>query len=194
MRHLTLSLAVLAALIGCESKEEPKHASGTPGTMTASGGGDSKATETSAVAKHPWGSFKKGSFTKMKTVNDMGGNKTEMMMTYTLKEVTPDEAIVETEMVMANLPAQKQEMKMPLKAHETKTTADGPKPKTGTEEIEVAGKKMKCKWTEMETDAAGSKMVTKTYTCEEVPGFTVKSVTKSPTMTSTMEVVEYSAK
>jgi len=194
MRHIVLGMAVLAVLMGCEGKEEPKGAGGTSGTGSSTPGADSKSGGTSAVAKHPWGSFKKGSFTKMKSVTEMSGNKTELTMTYTLKDLTPDEAIVETEMVMANMAPQKNQQKIPLKAPEAKHTADGPKPKTGTEEIEVAGKKMKCQWSETETDAGGAKTVTKVYTCEEVPGFTVKTVTKNPSMTSTMEVVEFSAK
>jgi hypothetical protein len=197
MRHFALAAAVIVALAGCDNKEASKAPAGG-GAATGGTTEPAKEPAKAAVAKHPWGSFKKGSFTKMKTVTEMDiagtKNKSELTMTYTLKDLTADEAVVETEMVMANVPPQKSEMKMPLKAPEGKATGDAPKPKTGTEEIEVAGKKLKCNWTEMETDAGGTKTVTKVYTNEDVPGFTVKSVSKSPTMTSTMEVVEFSSK
>lgn len=189
MRLTTLSVLAFAALASCDSKEEGAK------SPAATGDRDPAAAK---VAKHPWASFKKGSFAKMKSVSEMeiAGNKTktEMTLTYTLKDVTADEAILETETIMANVPPHKQEMKMPLKSPEGKSAAEAPKLKTGTEEIEVGGKKLKCTWTETETEASGAKMVTKVYTNEEVPGFTVKTITKNPTMTATMELVEWSAK
>jgi hypothetical protein len=193
MRHCALAVALIGVLVGCDKKEESHPVGHTP-----LGGTEAKEPAKAAASKHPWGSFKKGSFAKMKSVTEMDlagtKNRTEMTLTYTLKDLTADEAIVETEMIMANVPPQKSEMKMPLKGPEGKATGDAPKPKTGTEDIDVAGRKIKCNWTETETDAGGTKTVIKVYTNEEVPGFTVKTVSKSPTMTSTMEVVEFSSK
>jgi len=194
MRHYALAVAGIVALIGCDPKEAPKAGGGAP----AGGAPEAREPAKAAAPKHPWGSFKKGSFARMKSVTEMDlagtRNRTEMTLTYTLKDLTADEAIVETEMVMANVPPQKSEMKMPLKAPDGKAAGDAPKSKSGTEEIDVAGKKMKCAWTETETDAGGTKTLTKVYTNEDVPGFTVKTVSKSPTMTSTMDVVEFGSK
>jgi len=202
MRHFVLAVAVSVALIGCDSKPEggaskPPAEGGKAGEMAKPEEGG-KAAEGSKVAKHPWGSFKKGSFVKSKTSNEMevGGNKmkTESTTTQTLKDLTADEAVVETEMVIANVPPTKTEIKMPLKAPEGARVGDAPKPKTGSEEIEVAGKKMNCEWTETETDINGAKTVTRVYTNHDIPGFTAKMTVKSPTMSLTQEVVEFSSK
>jgi hypothetical protein len=187
MREFLMSLAVCAALAGCDNASSPSAVPKDGGT---------KATEPAkAAAKHPWGSFKKGSFVKTKSLMEMTSPamKSETTTTTTLKDLTADEAVLEVETVMPNIPPSKMEQKFPLKAPEGKA-ADGPKPKTGSEEIEVAGKKLKCDWTETESEANGVKSVTRVYTNQEIPGFTAKMVLKNPTMTMTTEVVEYGSK
>jgi hypothetical protein len=194
MREILLSLAVCVALAGCDNNGSSTSSAPKDGAARTDGG--TKAAEpVKAAAKHPWGSFKKGSFVKTKTVMDMTSPamKTETTTTTTLKDLTADEAVLEMETAMPNLPPTKMEQKFPLKAPEGKA-ADGPKPKTGSEEIEVAGKKMKCDWTETESEANGVKSVTRVYTNQDIPGFTAKMVMKNASMTMTTEVVEYSAK
>ncbi len=203
MRQLVLAVAVSFVLFGCDNKSEsgskPPTDGGKSGEVTSKPAEGAKPAEGSKVAKHPWGSFKKGSFVKTKTVTEMevAGNKTksETTSTQTLKDLTADEAIIESEMVMANVPNPiKSEAKIPLKAPEGAKVGDAPKPKTGSEEIEVAGKKMKCDWTETETEINGAKTVTRVYTNHDIPGFTAKMTVKSPTMAMTQEVVEYASK
>ena len=199
MRDFLLSVAACVALAGCDGKTESVSSA-----RPAESGG---AASTSAVAakaepgkssapRHMWGSFKKGSSVKLKTVSDTAGTKSEMTMTHTLVDLTADEAVVETEMAMTGF-TNKSTNKFPLKAPEGGKAVDGPKPKTGTEEIEVAGKKLKCTWTEIETEASGIKTVAKSWMCEDIPGHLVKSVSKSTgaaTMSSTTELVEYAVK
>lgn len=201
MREFLIAVAVCVALVGCDNKPEgaAKPGEGTkPGEVAKPGEAAKPAEGAKAAAKHPWGSFKKGSFVKMKMVSEMevAGNKmkTETTTTQTLKDLTADEAVIENEMVMANVPPQKSEIKIPLKAPEGGKAADGPKPKTGSEEIEVAGKKLKCDWTETETEVNGAKTVTRVYTNHDIPGFTAKMTSKSPTMNMTQEVVEFASK
>ncbi|HVE43210.1 MAG TPA: hypothetical protein VNM14_25265 [Planctomycetota bacterium] len=202
MRQLVLAVAVSFVLFGCDNKSEsgskPPADGGKSGEVANKPAESGKPAEGAKVAKHPWGSFKKGSFVKSKTTNEMevGGNKmkTESTTTQTLKDLTADEAIIETEMVIANVPPTKTEMKLPLKAPEGTKVGDAPKPKTGSEEIEVAGKKMKCDWTETETEINGAKTVTRVYQNHDIPGFTAKMTVKSPTMSMTQEVVEYASK
>lgn len=195
MRETLLAVAVCVALVGCDNKP----AAGGGGTTSTAGGTKDAGTKDSgtkaAVAKHPWGSFKKGSFVKTKSLMEMTSPamKTETTTTQTLKDLTADDAVIETETVITGVPPQKSEMKLPLKGPEGKA-ADGPKPKTGSEEIQVAGKKMKCDWTETESEANGVKSVTRVYTNQDIPGFTAKMVMKNPTMTMTTEVVEFSSK
>ena len=196
MRQFLFAVAVCASLAACDNKSgSPASPDGAARTDVGAKAPDQPAK---SVAKHPWGSFKKGSFVKMKSVTEMevGGNKmkTETTTTQTLKDLTADEAVIESEMVMANIPPQKSELKLPLKAPEGGKAADGPKPKEGSEEIEVAGKKMKCKWIETETEINGAKTVTRIYTNDEIPGHTAKMTSKSPTMNMVQEVVEFGAK
>jgi hypothetical protein len=199
MRDILLSVVVCAALAGCDGKTE------TTSSVKPTGSGDTASTSAvaaktetpkSSAPKHLWGSFKKGSSAKLKTVTDTAGTKSEMTMTHTLVDLTADEAVVETEMAMTGF-TNKSTNKFPLKAPEGGKAVDGPKPKTGSEEIEVAGKKLKCTWTEIETETAGIKTTAKSWMCEDVPGHLVKSVSKSTgaaTMSSTTELVEYAVK
>jgi hypothetical protein len=194
MRQFVLAVAVCMALIGCDNK--PEGAGGAP--EGAKPGEAGKAAEGAKVSKHPWGSFKKGSFvkSKMTTQMEVSGSKvnSETTTTETLKDLTADDAIVETERVAANQPATKTDVPHPLRSPDGAKVGDGPKPRTGSEEIEVAGKKMKCDWTETETDINGAKTVTRVYRNEDIPGFTAKMTMKSPTMSVTQEVLEFSAK
>ena len=195
MREFLLSLAVCAALVGCDNKPEAPKGGGTADSGKPADAGKTAEPAKAAAAKHPWGSFKKGSFVKTKAVMTMETPKmtTETSTTQTLKDLTADEAVVEMETVIPNVPPQKNEMKIPLKAPEGKA-ADGPKPKTGSEDLEVAGKKLKCTWTETESEANGVKSVTKVWMCDDIPGHMAKMVMKSPTMTMTTEVVGFEAK
>jgi len=151
------------------------------------------------MAKHPWGAFKPGSFTKMKSLIEMtiGGNpmKCETTITYVLKAISEEECLVEIETTASDVPPQKSDLKIPLQLPEA-DESESPKPRTrsGTEEIVVAGKKLKCEWSETETEANGVKSVTKVYTHASVPGGIVKSLMKNGTMTSTIEVLEFSSK
>jgi hypothetical protein len=199
MRDILLSVVACVALAGCDGKTE------STSTTKPSGSGESAGTSAvaaktepakSSAPKHLWGSFKKGSSAKLKTVTDTAGTKSEMTMTHVLVDLTADEAVVETEMAMTGF-TNKSTNKFPLKAPEGGKAVDGPKPKTGSEEIEVAGKKLKCTWTEIETENAGIKTTAKSWMCEDVPGHLVKSVSKSSgaaTMSSTTELVEYVVK
>ena len=197
MRAILLSVAVCVALAGCDSKTE-SPAAGTPSVANNAAVAAAPKSEPakSSAPKHMWGSFKKGSFAKLKTVSDTAGTKSEMTMTHTLVDLTADEAVVETEMAMTGF-SNKSTNKFPLKAPEGGKAVDGPKPKTGSEEIEVAGRKLKCTWTEIETETSGIKTTAKSWMCEDVPGHLVKSVSKSTgaaTMSSTTELVEYAVK
>jgi hypothetical protein len=155
-----------------------------------------KALDRAAI-KHPWASFKPGSYSKMRIVSDMtvAGNamKTEMSVTYTLLQSTAEECVVETEFVMANVPSQKNQIKIALGVPQA-APVEPPQQKKGTEELTVGGKKLTCKWVEMDSTAAGMTTTVKIWTHESVPGYTVKTLTKNPNLTSVMEVVEFSSK
>ncbi len=141
-----------------------------------------------------WSKGKAGSFVSSKMVSDFGGNKSEMEMTTTLKEISADKAVVETKTSMVvggnkmDLPAQSRDVPAKIKKVEGK---EGEKPKEGDEEIEVAGKKLKCHWVETTTDANGNKTTAKVWTTKEIPGGMAKmeSTTEGAQKGSTSMVV-----
>jgi hypothetical protein len=196
MRHLVLALVACTAFAGCD------NGSSSAKSGEAAGGGLPAKSETgksepakASAPKHPWGSFKPGSYAKLKTVSvmEIAGNKTksETEMKQTLLEVTADEAIVEMEMSVAGT-VQKTKTTIPLKGPDGKAS-EGPKPRTGSEEIKVGGKSYACTWTEIESEAGGNKTVTRVWQSEDVPGHTVKSVSKtagSMSLEATTELVE----
>jgi len=191
MHDFLMAAAVSLALFGCDSPSAPavvaKPASGGEKTVS-----EPAEPAKPAAAKHPWGSFKKGSTVKIKKVSVTAGITTESTTTYTLIDLTADEAVVQEESAALGIPS-KTTSKIPLKAPEGGKAADGSKATTGTEEIEVAGKKLKCTWTEITVDST----VSKTWICEDVPGHVVKSTSKTSGFVSsstTLEVLEFSAK
>jgi hypothetical protein len=151
--------------------------------------GDAKPAQTAPAAgelvDNPlyknWAQFKPGSFTKMKFSQEMAGNKTESIVTQTLKELDAEKAVV---VIEAKMLMNGQENPMPpqtleVKAKVTKAEADminNPEGKKaeGEETLEVAGKKLKCKWLEIEQDNMGMKIKARTWLCDEVPGMNVQ--------------------
>ncbi len=134
-----------------------------------------------------WAKFKVGTSVTLKTESDMGGMNSQMETTMTLLELTPDKAVVETKMSMnaaghqMDMPARK--MDIPAKIEKPAPTLNGATPATepakvdakqSTEEIDVAGKKIKCKVVEATTVTNGMTTKSKSWTSEEVPGGLVK--------------------
>src|SRR5262245_52637992 len=97
MRRFLLVIPLFVAL-ACDSGKpgDGKTGDGKTGTGT----GDKKDT-TPAKAKHPYASFKAGSFAEYHTVSEteVAGNKskTEMDMKTTILDVTADKVTIETE-------------------------------------------------------------------------------------------------
>jgi hypothetical protein len=116
-----------------------------------------------------WASFKPGSWVKCRTEIDNGGNKMALPVetTFTLLEADDKQVVVE-ELTLNTLqpkdsPKQEKARKRTYKATRKQKDADV---KEGDEELEVAGKKLACHWTEVQS-AAGS---VKTWVSPDVPG------------------------
>ena len=93
-----------------------------------------------AEAKHPWASFKPGSYSKMKTTTMAGPSKTVTEMTQTLISVDANTAVVETETKVMGQ-SSKTRVNIPLKAAATPANAAQAKAPTPVNEtITVAGK------------------------------------------------------
>jgi hypothetical protein len=146
-----------------------------------------------------WASFKAGAMVKTEMTTAAGEMKTQIEQTQTLKEVTAEKAVVEFKMTMViagnktEMPAKN--MDIPAKVEKGKV---GPKPdaevKEGEEEIEVAGKKMKCKWTETKMKQGEMNITSKVWITTEIPGSMAKMESKTEgTVKSetSMKVVEF---
>lgn len=151
-----------------------KH--GDADSDSGTGGGDEKPTMELTTPADLWKGWGKGS--SLSYVSESSGMKVEMK--YVLLDHKEGESYVvrnETTM-MGN--TTKTVMKFNVKKPDGDGSGDkGPKVTElgkGEEELEVAGKKLKCKWVESETEANGAKTRSKVWTCEEIAnGGLVKS-------------------
>jgi len=117
-----------------------------------------------------WTSCKPGSWVKMKMEMASAGKKIESETTHKLLELKDDVAVVEItgkskvgEQEFA-LPTQKQEIKAKEPADKIKITSEG------DEEIEVAGKKLKCHWFEYSGKQGEKDSKGKAWMSKEIPG------------------------
>jgi hypothetical protein len=122
-----------------------------------------------------WSEWGIGSNTKYKMEMDQAGQKMEMETTMKLLEKAEGKVVVESSGKMKiggneiATPPQKQEIKAKEAADKFKID------KEGDEEIEVAGKKLKCHWVEMTQEAGGKKMTVKAWMSKDIPGGMAKS-------------------
>src|SRR5258708_19116389 len=86
-----------------------------------------------AADKHPWASFKPGSYAKLKTTSSTGPSKTVMEMTQTLISIDANSAVIETETKVMGQ-SSKNRTTMPLKASPAGTPTPGAKAQTPTSE------------------------------------------------------------
>ena len=187
-----LILALAVSLYGCGRASE---ASKDTAVSKPAGSSASKSSS-------PWGGFKVGSFVKTKTTvsTQMMGRTTDTSTetTTTLADLTADKAVLDIEAsVMGH--TTKTRTEVPLTGGSTTgsgATTGTQNPATGSETIVVAGKSLDCKTYEVDTDAGGNKVKTKTWISDQIPGFVVKSVattTGAMASTTTMEAVDFKA-
>jgi hypothetical protein len=150
-----------------------------------------------AAEKHPWASFKPGSYAKLKSTTTVGPSKTVTEMTQTLISIDANNAVVEIE-TKAMGHTSKTKVPMPLKAATPTNTVAAVKTAAPTNEtITVAGKALAAKCMDAETSANGMKSSTHSCMSDAVPGGLVRSTTKSTgamKMDSMTELVEFAAK
>jgi hypothetical protein len=153
-----------------------------------------------------WTQFKVGSFSQTRATNVIAGEKGETIVTVTLKELTPEKAIVEVKTVDAaagrkaaettrqvGFPAKIEKAKLRVEPKEKGKLPDGREVldiKQGAEELEVAGQKIKTNWTETKIKHESLIITEKTWTSDDIPDRTVKTVsTTEGEMDSKSEVV-----
>jgi hypothetical protein len=134
-----------------------------------------------------WAAFKPGSWVVYKYNPQQGFQKN------TLKSVNATEVVIETEISAdGKFPTKAAERKIPAKI-----AADlAPKNvKAGEEEIDVAGKPMKCRTRESEkTLSSGKKATIKVWATDEIPGMGAKVTTATDTGKFEMTATEWEKK
>lgn len=151
-----------------------------------------------------WAKHKPGTCITMTGSSEAMGNKTELEQTFTLKEVTPEKAVVELKATMTmmgnktEMPAQNIDIPAAASAA-TPTTPDpkAPDSKTTEEKVTVAGKEYDAKCITTHTDVNGMKTTATIWQSPEVPGMTLKMETKSEgqmTMATKMELTKVELK
>ncbi len=120
-----------------------------------------------------WANCKVGSWVTYKMTGGADAQKFDITVTEKLLELTPEKAVVETAMKMTSagksfdVPAQKQD----VKAKDDKgAMVLGEK----DEDVEVAGKKVKCRVLEYEAETGKDKIVGKAWMTKEIPGGAAK--------------------
>jgi hypothetical protein len=116
-----------------------------------------------------WSACKAGSWVTVKvTVTDKEGKKTESQHTTKLAELSPEKLTLEMSEVVGGKTKELGKKEFPSKV-EKKPEAPGER-KEGDEEIEVAGKKMKCHWEWFKGESKGETLEVKDWFNNEIPG------------------------
>jgi len=148
-----------------------------------------------------WKGQKAGAWVKYNVDTDAGTMKMASTMTFKLKEMTAEKAVIDSVTVM-EMGGKKVETPStrPVPARVKKgTNSEGAKyEKTGEgdEEIEVKGEKLACHWAEMKVEAKTGPSTIKIWTNDKIVGGAAKlimSFEKPQKMTMTMTAVDWKA-
>jgi hypothetical protein len=128
-----------------------------------------------------WSSCKIGSWVRNQMQMENRGQKFEIDSTTTLVEVMPDKVLIET--VTKGSPARKTEIKA-VEAQKGKTIVEK------DEEITVAGKTLRCRYYEMESEGTDKKkVIVKAWMSKEIPGGIAKSEVTSESLGSPIRTI-----
>lgn len=150
-----------------------------------------------ASPRSPWAGYKPGTFVKTKTVTivTVGAHKVETVteITQSIVGVRGDQAVIETTATMNGVPRPTR-TRSEVALNEAPPSPAGAARKSGAESLTVAGRPLRCEWTELETDMAGNRTTVRVWTSREMPGGVVKTVSRNGLMESTLEVVAFEVK
>ncbi len=137
-----------------------------------------------------WASCKAGSWVKVKRETTKAGSGdavtfTETESTMKVAEVSSDKIVVEVTGVMRagegkkDLPPYTNEILAKVLKAEPLDEPKVIRKDAGDEELDLGGKKLKCKWVEVEIEKAGTRSVTRTWTSDEIPGGVARMESRS---------------
>ncbi len=151
-----------------------------------------------------WSKYKPGTYIKMTSSSQVNGQQMQTAITTTLKELTPEKAVLETRsaVAIAGMPPQEQKNTVtePAKIGKSEvkpaSPAQAPNSKIlgkGSETLKVGGKTYKCDWVESEVEQNGVKAVVKCWTCDDILDKVVRIDTKAGPITNSMVLTEFKA-
>jgi hypothetical protein len=209
-----ISVLVLVAAIGCDPGGSATKA---PAVAILKGDADVEPAESLSDGgrekiENPqyksWAGFKPGTTVVHRTVTKATGNDGETVTTstYKLVELTADKAIVEVQNSTrrydgheVNNPPEKFTHRKDLLLPPGVKTEGAGKPAgvtaEGEQTVRVGGKEYKAKWYKGKDRNEAGEMLTQVWSCPDVPGGLVRSVTDTPAIgkTTTTELVEIRA-
>ncbi len=168
--------------LGSDSPIDPSEGAPTPTTAP---------DPLAGRVKGPWADAKVGDYVKLKS------SAGPIM---TMKVVQVDDLQVSIEMTTEipdqpdfKVPPQKMvQQRFLLKRGEEDPAAPGNSKKIGEESITIAGRKLDCEIYEVKTAMRGKTLITRTYICKDVPGWTVRiDNDSSGEMQTVTEVIEF---
>ena len=136
-----------------------------------------------------WANYKPGTSITHTQEAITGGMNMTMEMTQTLKEITPEKAVVEMGMKNSMMPGagQSHAMDIPAKIEADKVQTSGKMPEgfkgesksLGKEKIKVGEKEYECEVTQFKGEGQGMTTEGKSWTSDQVPGTMVKMEMKA---------------
>lgn len=136
-----------------------------------------------------WARFKPGTSVIHSQQTAMGGMNMQMEMTQTLKELTPEKAVVDMTVKNSMMPGggQTSSVTIPAKVDASQAQAPGKMPEgmkgeaksLGKETVKVSDKSYECEVTQFTGEGQGMKSEGKSWTSNEVPGSMVKMEMKA---------------
>jgi hypothetical protein len=125
-----------------------------------------------------WSAFKPGTWVKTKTEITRDDGKAVVESVATLIESTPQKTVVEAKVIVTQ--KGKAQGVPPRNLELLPTDKDeGQVVKKGEEDLTVAGKKLKCRWQDIEIDQNGQKSFSRLWLNDDVPGGMVKMETRN---------------
>lgn len=153
-----------------------------------------------------WSKLAKGTSLSIRSISVVSGRSSEVIITNTLVETTPEKVVIETALLLKERdqdfrpPVEKQVIAkmiaLPKGISRTEFAAGKP-PGTieeGTETLNIAGRELKTKWYTYREEVAGTKIEGKRWFSSEVPGNIIKSELKTTGILSTtarLELIEF---
>lgn len=143
---------------------------------------------------YSWQAFKPGSWARYKYVTRVGGQAFEVEMKMTVKELTETEVVLTYEMTQAGATLPPQEVRQPLDQTDRNAWAGGEVKAEGREHLQVAGRRLPCRWSEYRVASGDMEGATRVWTTHLVPTSIARMVMKTGQYEMEMELTGFERK